>query len=134
MILIISDRKGSDQIAAWVLALKARCGQDLPLMGVADVRGAPGWVQGLIRRRFRQQCSYPILLDASGRLPAALPCRENEANVFLLDTAGRVLASEHGECAPAPLERLARTTLQALQEMKHPQADKPAPRTSKDSN
>jgi hypothetical protein len=134
MILIISDRKGSDQIAAWVVALKARCGQDLPLMGVADIRGAPGWVQGLIRRRFRQQCSYPILLDASGRLPAALPCRENEANVFLLDTAGRVLASEHGECAPAPLERLARTTLHALQEIKHPQADKPAPRTSKDIN
>ncbi len=134
MILIISDRKGSDQIAAWVVALKARCGQDLPLMGVADIRGAPGWVQGLIRRRFRQQCSYPILLDASGRLTAALPCRENEANVFLLDTAGRVLASEHGECAPAPLERLAHSTLQALHEMKHPQADKPAPRTSKDSN
>ena len=66
---------------------------------------------------------------------AQLVPRVGEAESVPLKSAlGRVLASEHGECAPAPLERLAHSTLQALHEMKHPQADKPAPRTSKDSN
>jgi hypothetical protein len=113
-VLIVADRKGSEQIDAWVAALKARYGRRLKLTGVADVGGAPGWVQGLIRKKFRKQYAYPILLDWSGQLPAALHCEKDAANVFLLDAAGRVLATERGECAAASLPRLTQRADQAL--------------------
>ena len=114
LVLIVADRKGSEQIEAWVAALKLRYGGRLKLTGVADVGGAPGWVRGLIRKKFRTQYACPILLDWSGKLPAALKCQSDVANVFLLDAAGRVLATERGECAEASLPRLTRMADLAL--------------------
>lgn len=109
MILIIADRKGSEQIDAWVTAMKARYGGRLKIIGVADVGGAPGWVQGLIRKKFRKQYTYPILLDGLGKLPASLHCQKDVANVYLLDADGRVLATERGECGEASLQRLSQS-------------------------
>jgi Glycosyl transferase family 2 len=106
LVLIVADRKGSEQIDAWVMALKARYGRRLELAGVADVGGAPAWVRGMIRKSFRKKYPYPILLDWSGRLPASLHCQKDVANIFLLDPAGRVLASERGECAAGAWCRL----------------------------
>jgi Glycosyl transferase family 2 len=107
MVLIIADRKGSEQIRAWVAALKARYGGRMELTGVADLGGAPGWVQGMIRKSFRKKYSYPILLDWSGQLPVALHCQKDMANVFLFNPAGRVLATERGGCDTGALQRLA---------------------------
>jgi len=110
MVLIVADRKGSEQIAGWVAALQGRYGSRLELMGVADVGGAPGWVHGVIRNSFRKKYPYPILLDWSGQLPAALHCQKDAANVFLLDRDGRVLATERGACDASALPRLAQAT------------------------
>jgi len=109
LVLIIADRAGSEQIQPWVAALKMRCGGRLKMTGVANVGGAPGWVQGLIRRKFRKEYTYPILLDWSGKLPAALHCEKDVANVFLLDAAGCVLATERGECGEVALQHLTQT-------------------------
>jgi hypothetical protein len=114
LVLIVADRKGSEQIAAWVTALKARYGGRLKLTGVADVGGAPGWVQGLIRKNFRKQYAYPILLDWSGNLPTALHCQKDVANVFLLNAVGRVLATERGACEGTSLQHLTQTVDAAL--------------------
>ena len=114
LVLIIADRAGSEQIQPWVTALKARYGGRLKMTGVADVGGAPGWVQGLIRKKFRKKYAYPILLDWSGKLPAALHCQKDVANVFLLDSAGRVLATERGACGEISLPYLTQATDLAL--------------------
>ncbi len=106
LVLIVADRKGSEQIRPWVTALKTRYNGKLKLVGVADVGGAPGWVHGLIRKSFRKKYDYPILLDWSGQLPATLHCEKDVANVFLLDSAGRVLTTEHGECGETSLQHL----------------------------
>jgi hypothetical protein len=114
-LLIVADRKGSEQIDAWVAALApVRCGR-FELLGVADVGGAPGWVHGLIRQKFREKYSCPILLDWSGDLPASLHCRKAVANVFLLDPDGRVLATERGKCDTVALPRLNRAIDLAVQ-------------------
>jgi hypothetical protein len=107
LLLIVADRKGSEQIDAWVKMVKARCGQRLEFIGVANASGAPGWVHGLIRKSFQKKYPYPILLDWSGHLPASLRCEPDVANVFLLNPAGRVLATERGECSEESLRRLA---------------------------
>ncbi len=105
-VLIVADRKGSEQIEAWVAALKGRYHGRLTLIGVADVGGAPSWVHGLIRSSFRKKYPYPILLDWSGRLPAGLHCQKDSANVFLLDPTGRILATERGEYGEEARRRL----------------------------
>lgn len=114
LVLIVADRKGSEQIQSWVAALKAHYHGRLKLVGVADVGGAPGWVHGLIRKKFRQEYAYPILLDWSGKLPSDLRCEKDVANVFLLDSEGDVLATEHGDCGEIPLQHLTQMTDLAL--------------------
>ena len=109
-VFIVADRKGSEQIATWVAALKAHSGGRLKIIGVANIRGAPGWVQGMIRKKFRKQYAYPILIDGSGKLPAWLHSQDDVANVFLLSPAGGLLATEHGPCDDDSLRRLMQAT------------------------
>jgi hypothetical protein len=108
VLLIVADRKGSEQIKGWVTAVKARYGQRLEMIGVADVGGAPGWVHGLIRKKFRKEYDYPILLDWSGRLPGLLHCERDLANVFLVAPSGRILAGVVGGYDAASLSSLTR--------------------------
>lgn len=114
MVLIVADRKGSEQITVWVTALKARYGGRIGVMGVADVGGVPAFLKNTIRNKFRAKYAHPILLDWSGKLPACLHCEKDVANVCLLDSAGRVLATERGECGEISLQRLTQTTDLAL--------------------
>jgi len=60
----------------------------------------------MISKGFRKKYPYPILLDWSGQLPASLHSEKDVANVFLLDTTGRVLATERGECVEGARQRL----------------------------
>ena len=114
LVLIVADRKGSEQIDGWVAGLKPHCEGRLNLIGVANVGGAPDWVHGLIRKKFRNQYPYAVLLDWSGKLPASLHCQQDVANVFLLDSAGQVLATERGMCDAASLLNLTRSADLAL--------------------
>jgi hypothetical protein len=106
LLLIVADRKGSEQIDAWIAAINGRYGARLEMIGVADVGGVPGWLQGMIRGKFRKKYPYPILLDWSGKIPAALHCQPDAANVFLLDGTGRVLVRAQGECSAGALSRV----------------------------
>jgi hypothetical protein len=106
MVLMIADRKGSEQIDEWVAALKKHYGRRIEMVGVADVSGVPGWMQGMIRKKFRKQYAYPILLDWSEKLPASLHCQPEAVNIFLLDEAGRVLAAGRGEYDQETLKHL----------------------------
>jgi hypothetical protein len=108
LLLIVADRKGSEQIDAWVAAINGRYGARLEMIGVADVGGVPGWLQGLIRGKFQKKYPYPILLDWSGKIPVSLRCQPDAANVFLIDGTGRVLVSAQGECNAGFLSRITR--------------------------
>ena len=114
LLLIVADRKGSEQIAGWVTALQAHYAGRLEMIGVADTGGAPGWVHGLIREKFRRQYPYPILLDWAGRLAASLHCQQNAANLFLLQTNGVIRARTAGACEEKALSRLVRAAAALL--------------------
>ncbi len=109
-LLIIADKKGSEQIDGWVNALKSSYGERVGLIGVADVGGVPGPMQNMIRKKFRNKFTHTILLDWSNTLPLALHCVKDVANVFLLDATGRVLATERGECRRVSLQRISQAT------------------------
>ncbi len=91
-ILTIADKKGSSQVDAWIAALKPRCSGGIAIRGLADVGGAPDFVQGRIRQGFQESRKYPVMLDWSGKVCAQFGYKKDEANILVLDRNGRIQA------------------------------------------
>ncbi len=117
-ILLVADREGSAQIEPWVKAVKKNYDGRVSLIGVANVGGAPGLLQNMIRNKFRTKLPYSILLDWSGALPKTLHCTKDVVNVFVLDISGRVIAVEKGECLPDSVQKIFNATDTLLPKVK----------------
>lgn len=95
-LLTIADKKGSAQVDGWIAALKSRCDESIAIRGLADVGGAPGFVQGRIRKGFQESRKYPVMLDWSGKVCAQFGYKKDEANILVLDRNGRIQARFSG--------------------------------------
>jgi hypothetical protein len=114
LLLTIADHKGSEQIAGWVAPVKNRYGPRLAISGIADVSAVPGWMRGVVRKKFRQRQSYPVMLDWSGATVKAFATVPDCVNVFLVDERGRILKRFTGEAQAGALTELYATIDQAL--------------------
>ncbi len=123
-VLTIADHKGSEQIAGWVAPVKERYGQQVAIHGIADMSAVPGWLRGVVRKKFQQRQSYPVMLDWSGDMVKAFGCVNECVNVFVLDERGRILKRFTGVAKSAALLELYAAIDQALTESKHPVAHK----------
>lgn len=99
-LLTIADKKGSAQVDGWIAALKPRCDGRIAIRGLADVGGAPGFVQGRIRKGFQESRKYPVMLDWSGKVCAQFGYKKDEANILVLDRKGIILARFTGTATP----------------------------------
>jgi len=109
VLLILGDRRGSEQVAGWVLPLKQRWGHGADILGVADVSAAPGFLRGRVTETIRRQLTnYPLMLDYTGGVADALEGVKRSANVFLVTTNGLVIAATNGAADDAKLAALAR--------------------------
>jgi hypothetical protein len=107
-LLTIADRKGSDQVEGWIAALKPRYAGRIDIRGLADCGGAPGFVQGRIRKKFQETRPYPVMMDWSGKASAQFGFKQNSANILVLGRDGRILARFAGAAtAPAIAEAIA---------------------------
>jgi hypothetical protein len=106
-VLTVADRKGSEQITAWVKSLKERLSQGIRIRGVADVSTVPRVLRPFVRKRFAEKFKHPVMLDWEGRLVGQLNPRRRVANVYLLGTNGVVLLALSGEVTTSALEQLA---------------------------
>jgi len=100
-LLTIADKKGSAQVDGWVAALKPRCSGRVAIRGLADVGGAPGFVQGRIRKGFQESRQYPVMLDWSGKVCARFGYKKDEANILVLDRNGLIHARFTGVATAA---------------------------------
>ena len=91
-LLTIADKKGSAQVDGWIAALKPRYSGSIAIRGLADVGGAPGFVQGRIRKGFQESRKYPVMLDWSGNVCAQFGYKKDEANILVLDRNGHIYA------------------------------------------
>jgi hypothetical protein len=113
-VLTIADHKGSEQIAGWVAPVKERYGLRVAICGIADVSAVPGWLRGMVRKKFQQRQSYPVMLDWSGDTVKAFAFVKDCVNVFVFDEQGRMLKRFIGEAKPGELEQMYATIEQAL--------------------
>lgn len=94
--LTIADRKGSEQIAGWITALKARPERPVDIRGLADVGGVPGFLRGRIRKGFQETILYPVMMDWSGKVCAQFKYVPDRANVFIIDRNGSLVGHFSG--------------------------------------
>lgn len=102
--LTIADRKGSEQIAGWITALKARPEMPVDIRGLADVGGVPGFLRGRIRKRFQETILYPVMMDWSGKVCAQFKYVPDQANVYIIDRNGSLVGHFSGQTNAASLK------------------------------
>ena len=105
-VLTVADRKGSEQIEAWVRALKTRYPTNLPVEGVADVSSVPAPLRPFIRKKFRDAFAHPVMLDWKGSMVKQLRPARDVANVYALNTNGLVLLHLRGAANATNLAKL----------------------------
>lgn len=101
--LTIADRKGSEQIGAWITALKARPAAPVDIRGLADLGGVPGFLRGRIRKQFRETIHYPVMMDWSGKACAKFKYVSDSANIYIIDRNGNLAGHFHGRAGETNL-------------------------------
>jgi hypothetical protein len=113
-LLTIADKKGSVQVDGWIAALKPLYAGRIVICGLADIGGAPGFLQGRIRKSFQEARKHPVMLDWSGKVCAQIGYKKDEANLLVLDRAGRIQARFTGLATPAAITEAAAVLDQLL--------------------
>ncbi len=96
-VLLFADREGSEQIEGWVRPLYAKYRDTIDVDGVALLKGVPELMRGTIRFLFRKQVDRPIMMDWSGEATEQYDCHAKEANVFVVDSLGRIVFATYGK-------------------------------------
>lgn len=93
LLTLWGDRKGSEFMLEWSRALDDSLSGlgTLARLDVAHVQGAPFFVKGRIRHRFRNDWSDPVWLDWKGRFQKAYGCPADSCSLLLFDRHGTLL-------------------------------------------
>jgi len=105
VILIASDKEGSEQNPAWVKAIRERYGERIVLQGIADVRSVPFFLKNRIKKKF-QKDRESILLDWDGVVFTSCGLKKNAPNIILIDKSGMMRHIHSGFAEPAAMARL----------------------------
>lgn len=95
-LLVIADRKGSDQLEAWIAPLYKRFEKTIAIHGLADVSTVPPGLQTLVRNAFQKALSYPVMLDWSGKSVRAITYQPGKANILVIAKDGTILGRATG--------------------------------------
>ncbi len=105
-LLTIADKKGSEQVDAWIAALKPRYAGRIDIRGLADCGEAPGFLRIRIRKKFQQAHTYPVMMDWSGKVCAQFNYVPGRANLFVIDQHGRIAGRFAGAATTTNLSAL----------------------------
>ncbi len=100
LLLLVGDRRGSEEIDAWINPLKQRWKDVADIQGIADVQAVPRFLRGRITDAIRKSRTQPLLLDFEGKVTGGLPCEKKAANIFAISKDGRLLAHVSGPYLP----------------------------------
>lgn len=112
--LVIADKTGSAEIAAWVSPVTERFGASVAIVGIADVSAVPRPIRGLVRREFKKAQTHSVMLDWSGDTVKQFAISPNRANVLLVDCDGSILKRLSGKATDQAVKELCETIKQKL--------------------
>jgi predicted transcriptional regulator len=105
IILLASDKKGSEQNKAWVESIEKKYKNEIPILGIADVRRVPRAFEAGLKKEFRKKPAR-ILLDWNGDVFKTYMLVQKVANIVLIDKKGFVQYIYSGEATADACERL----------------------------
>ncbi len=108
-VLVLGDRKGSEQIEGWVRPLYNRYQNKIDQNGVAVLSSVPSFMRGIVRKIFKNKVKYSVLLDWSGDVSRAYEYKGGKANLVIIDREGKIRFRVEG---PASEQELARVYAQ----------------------
>jgi hypothetical protein len=95
-VMTVADHKGSEQLAPWIQRIRDRYETRIDIDGVADMSSVPTFLQDTIRKAFRKQLTYSVMLDWDGNVVKQFGYKKGVANIYLIDYAGRILRQVSG--------------------------------------
>ncbi len=104
--LTIADRTGSAQLAGWIAPVEHRFGKRIDIRGIADVSAVPRVLRSLVRKKFRELQTYPVMMDWTGDAVKAFNYVPDRANVLVLDGRGWILLRCNGPATGHQLQAL----------------------------
>jgi hypothetical protein len=105
-VLFVADYAGSGQLEAWIRPLYDRYQKSIGMYGVADLSAVPGFMRGLVTRVFRTQFQYPVMFDWHGTVSRSYEAQSGQANLYLIDTQGRIVLRLVGGVSAERLQRV----------------------------
>jgi hypothetical protein len=115
LVVIGSDRKGSQFNPKWGLAIEEALGErpdrvPVEVVYLADLDGVPGFLKGFIRSKFPEDPLLWILMDWEGVFSGAYGFERKNSNVLLFSPTGDLLMRAFGrEPDPEVVRRFAET-------------------------
>ncbi len=113
-VLTVADQKGSEQVNDWIRPLYQRYEKRIDIAGVADVSTVPAALRPLVRKAFKKQLDYPVMLDWGGAVSKSFGYGKNQVSVFVLGVDGTMLIHVSGKATDAKLKSLFEKIDQAL--------------------
>jgi hypothetical protein len=102
LVLLAGDREGSKHTRAWKEALKAALSgvpgaEGVRFAGLADLRGVPGFLQGMVRSRFPKEPERWVMLDWEGLFGKDYGLERGVCTVLVFDAEGRLVHRAGGK-------------------------------------
>lgn len=105
---IICDRDAYDYVANWTDELVPKYKKKINFVPVADVTTVPDLLKGYIRGRFKDEFTYPVLMDWDGVLVTALDRKAGYPTLVITDDKGVVKYRSWGKGTDSQVKRLAK--------------------------
>ena len=104
VVYVISDRSGYSYSSNWTTPLVAEYRNRIRFVPIADVRGVPGFLKGYIRKRFKDEFKYPILMDWEGIITTGIKFTPGYPNLVIVDANRTIRHLTSGEGTASQLQ------------------------------
>ncbi len=95
-ILAIADKNGAKQLEEWLRPLAEKYADKIDFHGIAELSGVPGIAKGIVRNLIKKKTTHPIMLDWKGDVSRSYGFEKDNANLFLIDKQGNIVARRVG--------------------------------------
>ncbi len=101
-IMIGGDRKGSRFSPEWGEAIRAELQKneelrDIKILRVADVRGVPFFLKGVVKKKFPKEREKWVVIDWEGRFATHYEFKDEFCNIVVFDEKGQVIHQTAGQ-------------------------------------
>ena len=101
VVLIGSDKNGARFNVDWTKAIAAELNRGAGIelvrfIGLADLRGVPFFLKGMVKGKFPQEPDHWALMDWKGRIAKTYEFQPEASNILVFDQAGTLVFKTHG--------------------------------------